>query len=777
MAGKNEVFQTAMNKGHSAAWDQDWEAAANSYRAALKEFPSHPLALTSLGLALLELQDYQASLECYQKAAGISPADPIPQEKTARIFERLGRLNDAITASLQAAELHLKARSAEKAIDNWLRVLSIQPENITVRTRLAAVYDRLGRQEEAVAELISVASILQRANNTTQAASMLETAARMVPGNQEVRLAMNMVRSGRPLPRPNRPRGGTGPVHMAQIREMEGQAESDSSGQPDPIAQARQMAMVQLASLLFEQAGPAQTSATLRARGLSALTRGVADPTNDSSERNRITLHLSQAIDSLTQAENAQAVVELEYALNLGLRHPSAYFILGLLLAAEKPAKAGKYLEQSVRHPDYSLGSHLLFAQIYQQAQQWKEAATAYFQALALADVQVAPPDQSDEINAQYDALIDSQSVIEDTALLQDTCKTIAGQLVRPNWRDHLIRARQQLPAAADGMPPAPVAEMLMETRGGQVVDTMAQVRKLAASGRLRTALEEALYALQYAPTYLPLHILVGDLLHQDQRPAEAVRKYMVVVDLYTVRGEVTRSVRLLKRVLQIQPMNLQIRQHLIDLLLAQNKIEEALKEYSDMANLYYNLADLDKARQIYLDALKVAQKSQENRKWGLNLLLKVADIDMQRLNLRQALRIYEQIRTIQPHNQMTYAQIIGLNFRLGQEAAALKELDGYLHSLESAGRHKEGISFIDALLAEYSDRLELRLRLADLYVRDGQLPEAIAHFDAMADAHLNANRHPEAIRMIETIIALNPPNVQEYHQALETLRRSRLAR
>ena len=59
MPGRDDVFQKAMSEGHSAAWDQQWEKAAAAYRKALDEIPGHPKALTSLGLALFELQDYE----------------------------------------------------------------------------------------------------------------------------------------------------------------------------------------------------------------------------------------------------------------------------------------------------------------------------------------------------------------------------------------------------------------------------------------------------------------------------------------------------------------------------------------------------------------------------------------------------------------------------------------------------------------------------------------------------------------------------------------------
>ncbi|RPJ51624.1 MAG: tetratricopeptide repeat protein [Chloroflexi bacterium] len=775
MAGNKEAYQKAMNQGHSAAWDQEWEQAAECYSTALEEFPNHPQALSSLGLALFELQDYPAALQCYQRAAALAPEDPAPHEKVARIYERMGRLNDAINSSLQAAEMHLKARSADKAIDNWTRVISIQPENVNVRTRLAAVYERIGRKSDAATEYISLASIYQRSGDLTRATKMVEHAYQMMPENQEVRMALSMLRGGQLLPRPARPHGGTGPVRMAHVREMQGKADSGAV-ENDPIGETRQKALVDLAALLFDQADENTASSQVsRGRGLSALARGLAGgDSSESSERTRIILHLGQAIDSQTTGDANQTIVELEHALNLGLRQPGAYFILGQLLRGENLDRAQRYLQQSVKHPDYAMASHLLIAQIYEKTGQWPEAAGAYIQALGLADAQMIPADQAEQLISQYDALNDSVPD-DDTVALQAVCKAVSSQLNRTDWRSYLARVREQLPAQPEGSPPTPVSEMVLETRSTQVVETMAQVRRLAENGMLRSAFEEALYALQYAPTYLPLHVLIGDLLIEEGRSSEAVQKFLVVSELYTVRREVTRAVRMLKRISQIVPTDVAVRQRIIDLLVAQDKVEDALQEFTNLADLYYRLAELDKARQTYLDALNVAKKSKDNRTWGVNLLLKVADIDMQRINLRQALRVYEQIRAIQPDNPTVRSQIVNLNFRLGLEPAAIKELDEYLVFLESSGRRQDAIMFISDLLVDHSNRIDLRRRLADLYLRNNQTPEAVTQLDAAADALLSAGKHYEAINLLETIITLNPSNIQEYRTALESLRREML--
>ena len=66
MPGREDIFQKAMNDGHSAAWDQEWDKACAAYRRALEEFPDHPKALNSLGLALYQLGNIEEALHIYR---------------------------------------------------------------------------------------------------------------------------------------------------------------------------------------------------------------------------------------------------------------------------------------------------------------------------------------------------------------------------------------------------------------------------------------------------------------------------------------------------------------------------------------------------------------------------------------------------------------------------------------------------------------------------------------------------------------------------------------
>src|SRR4030042_4369376 len=114
MSGDQQAFQNAINQGHSAAWDQDWQRAASYYHIAIDEFPENMIALSSLALALFELQKYPESLVYYQRATQISPSDPVPMLKVAEILEHLGDLDNATKAYMDVAELYARSKDVRK---------------------------------------------------------------------------------------------------------------------------------------------------------------------------------------------------------------------------------------------------------------------------------------------------------------------------------------------------------------------------------------------------------------------------------------------------------------------------------------------------------------------------------------------------------------------------------------------------------------------------------------------------------------------------------------
>jgi tetratricopeptide (TPR) repeat protein len=148
-----------------------------------------------------------------------------------------------------------------------------------------------------------------------------------------------------------------------------------------------------------------------------------------------------------------------------------------------------------------------------------------------------------------------------------------------------------------------------------------------------------------------------------------------------------------------------------------------------------------------------------------------MADIDMQRMDWRQALRIFEQIRTLEPDDITVRKSLIDLNIRLTQLPQATTELDGFLEHLQSSGRRGEAIPFLEELVSEDPKQGLLRRALAEEYRQAKRIPEAVAQLDALGAHLLTAGDREGAIQTIETIMSMNPPNMEAHKTLLAKLK------
>lgn len=768
MTGREDVFDKAMNDGHSAAWDQAWDRAAEFYAAALQEFPEHPRALMSYGMALFGARRLDESLQIYEHAARVSPADALPFERIAQISEMQGKASLAVQAAMQAADLFVKSRNTEKAIDNWSLVTRLSPENTQAHLNLALIYARLDQKNQAVLEFLALASLLQRSGNSSKAAEMVGRALQLAPDSHEARQADKLLKNGGKLPFPHLPGRVTGQLHGVETPLT--QETAPSKHDLDPISTARQAALARLADLLFEYSSEQLKNQPVR-RGMKDIMRGTG-PLQENGEDAYILIHLGQAIDAQSRGETSSAADELEMVLEAGITDPALYFNLGLLRSTgDRLESALRYLGHAVQHADYAFGTRLLLGKTLLKMGRLNEASIEYLEALKIADARSVPPEQADDISQLYESLIEAQAQQTDPVELEKLCNVIEDLLNRGDWRSKVASGRAQLPEGGEGAKPMPLADILTQTRSSQVIEAMENVHRLAKLGQLRSAMEEAYHSIQLAPTYLPLHILISDLLIQDENLPDAITKLSVVAHAYAVRGESTQATRLLKRVIQFSPLDLEARTRLIDQLVSSDRAEAALSEYLELADLYYRQADMDNANKTYETALQLCRQAHVSSDWTVRILKHMADIDMQHLDWKQACQLFQQIRSLQPEDKEARLNIFDLSLRLGQKNQAYDEVDNFLTYLSTNGQRSLAIPFLQALLEEHPKQVVLRRYIALEYEQAGQKDKAIEQLDELGRSYMDAGDTRSTMQVIESIIDMQPPNVDRYHAVLEKLK------
>jgi tetratricopeptide (TPR) repeat protein len=188
------------------------------------------------------------------------------------------------------------------------------------------------------------------------------------------------------------------------------------------------------------------------------------------------------------------------------------------------------------------------------------------------------------------------------------------------------------------------------------------------------------------------------------------------------------------------------------------------------LGEAYYQLAQVDKARETYQAALKLAPRGSADHKWRARFLRHIADIDMQRFEWRRALSAYQEIRKEDPVDERTAITLIDLYFKLHQPNLALRELDVYLKQLISSGRGAKVPGILQDMVSRYPTSTGLVERLIRLYLAQKRTAEAIEILDRLGEAQLDAGMTEEAAATIQRIIQFNPPNVASYRQLLKQL-------
>jgi tetratricopeptide (TPR) repeat protein len=103
--------------------------------------------------------------------------------KLAELYTQQGLFNDARAQYLQVAEEFLKSGELDNAVRIFQKILEMDPENTTMRVRLAEVYVRLGKKNDAWQIFSAAAETLRSKGNLPGAEEVLQRMLTLDPGN------------------------------------------------------------------------------------------------------------------------------------------------------------------------------------------------------------------------------------------------------------------------------------------------------------------------------------------------------------------------------------------------------------------------------------------------------------------------------------------------------------------------------------------------------------------------------------------------------------------
>lgn len=734
MPGDKTIFEDAIKKGHNAAWDGQWQKAVAEYTRALAQFPDDVIVRASLAHALEGAGKLDDAFKEYQAVAQKQPHDPAALVNVALVLEKLKRAPEAAGIWVSIADVYLMHKSPRQAIEAWQKAAALEPDRSDVHQRLVEVYEREGKRALAAKEYLALAYVHRRRGDRAKAISFAERAVAVDPRNQEA---------------------------ASFIKEMQVSEVAAPVSVPSQVGEAEKAALTRLAeTLLGERVAPRDASQEDR--------RDEQCPAMDQSEIDAL---IARAVDAQTRHRLGEAIDAYRKLLSAGVARAEVKFNLGLLyLETMRYDEAVELLEACARESNYQLASQFALGQCFRAQGKMDQAVEHYLQVLKIVDLGNVRRDQADELIAVYESLAESYAAKGDREHMESFASALEEFLGSKGWEDKLSEARAHLDAIRMDDGQVNLADVPQVSDSERILEALAVSQEYMRRGKLLAATEECFRAIQLAPSYLPAHVRLAEIMVKQNRLDAARDKYEMLAELSVVRGERERAEQFYRGALNIDSGNVSNRSRLIDLLVQQNKTNDALEQYLALGDVYVRSGQFAKAIERFGEGIRFAGRGGAPSPQAMNLRHRLAETRVRQGDLKSALATYLDIRQQSPDDERAQFYAIDLQMRLGQTDAAVRDLDALLTRYQSRGESPKVVGVLEALVQAYPNEAGLTQRLAQGYEMTGARDKAVATLDALGEHQLGAGNRDEAIETIRHIIALNPPRIEEYQKLLQEL-------
>lgn len=741
-------YEEALSKGHSYSWDQRWDEAIMSFKIAVDYGTQEPAPYAGLGMAYFAQGNFRDALTNYKQAARFSQGDVIYLRQVADMQERLGAMNEASKTYMAIGEIEFRNGELDQALENWHRAVRLEPGLLGAHQRLAKFYTKQNQVRPAIREYLSMARIFQARGERGKALQTCKAALSLDPRNADVLTAIELIQHGESLAE-----------DVGELDELDVLSGLDGSNGSDPgrdaeaspAQNAQRMALEQLAEEIFGDEGDS---------GVGHLSK---------LERDAL---ISQALDSQTRGQVNEAIRFYEQAIAGGVTSTAAHFNLGLLYQDKlRFEEAIREFSFAVQDHEYRLGSHFALGESYRARGQIDKAVEHFITVLKIVDLSTVQHEQADRLIQLYSHLADGLQTKGEHEQASGFANALVDFLSHRGWEDKVKEARARLDAlSGDRMM---ILGDILTIGSEHVLESLYLSQEYEKRDMLNTAIEEVYRAISHSPLYLPAHIRLAELLAKQGRTEAALSKFVTIGDAFRTRGDTNSAINMYERVVDLAPLDFSIRARLVDLLKRHGQIDRALTHYMLMGESYYQLAQVDKARETYQAGLKLAPRGSSDEKWRAKFLNQIAEIDMQRFAWRRALSAYKELRREDPANERVAITLIDLYYKVQQPGLALRELDYYLKQLVQSGRGAKVVGILEDMASRYPTDPGIVERLSRLYLSQKRSHDAVSLLDKLGEAQLEAGQKAEALVTIQRIIRLNPSNVASYHQLLNQVKNS----
>lgn len=742
----------------------NWSEAIKAFRFALAEFPNNEVAIIGFGKASLATGQKEVAWKAFQQVLKINPSNYQALGYIGEIQENMGQKDAAAETYLRVGNVFAGQQDFEAAAEAWQRAIELVPDKTDAHQKLAQILIQQGSTRLAARQYLTLAAVYQNKNDHESALQQLEEAGNLLPNDPGVRTAREALDQGLPID-PDEI-SEYSPADLSDISEFgDDFSDRDFFGEEDPFSfslegelssaktvvgglleVAQQNALTELANVIFEDDSKA-LAATI--------------------SRDQVNLLIVQAIDLQRQDRLSEAIANYRQVTQAGAGRPALYFNLGILFKDHNEFnEAAKVLKMAAQDKTYQVSAQFALGETFYAAKNLELALTHYIETLKIIDLQNINRQKADKLGQAYEEVTAKYLTKIDPHRAESFITAIKRFFASSAWGEKAAEARARMDSVTEDGSAMSLVEFLESPETEVVIITMAVTAEYMKRNFLMTAAEECLRAIQKAPSYLPLHIRLADILLKQEHNDEAIKKFLYIARVYLMRNQPDQAVGIYEKILRLAPMDVTVRSKLIELYITHNEAEQALEQYLTLADSYYQLAQVDRALEKYTEALRLAATSPHVNTWKADILSRTGDIYRQRFDWARATTAYEDLLKINASDERIQRQLIDLYFKQNKVNQATKTLDGLLANFQKYNPPK-ALELLKELTSVYQDDMSLRQRLAVAFAQNGMNREAIKEYDALGEMQLENGLRSQAMQTIQAIINLGPADLEGYRRLL----------
>ncbi len=304
---------------------------------------------------------------------------------------------------------------------------------------------------------------------------------------------------------------------------------------------------------------------------------------------------------------------------------------------------------------------------------------------------------------------------------------------------------------------------------------------KAVKRGKLQEAINEYQKLLTGDAQDISVRNIISDLYLKSNQKDRAIEEFYKIASFYEERGLYSQSMAVYKKIIKLNPGNIEASMKLADLYYAQGFLSEAKMEYQKIAKGLMKIHRVKEAIFLYEKLLKLDRKDIQTTLTLADLYTREGAVDkaVERLNdvaeakirsnaLKEAKEILKKAKELKEGHSRTLTNFITLLIKEGKDKEAmslifdaLKKNPNDITALNLLGNHyfegkdyrKAEELFVKVISIKPQD-VEARVKLGRLKIQQDDLDKAFQLYKPLVDSLVRKNKAEKAVGLLGLILS-----------------------